>query len=109
MLYVTPDLSQWLPDNPWARLIGLIFLVMIGYQGRGFILAFRKDRRLEQKDEVDLLTEVRRIAQQEMAGLREELNRERAERRKLDSRVWQLERTLHEHKIEPPPWTPGEV
>jgi hypothetical protein len=36
---------EYLPDNTTGRLIGIALIVLLGWQGRGFILAFREDRR----------------------------------------------------------------
>jgi hypothetical protein len=93
---------EYLPDNTTGRLIGIALIVLLGWQGRGFILAFREDRRADKADEIDLLDEVRKITKDEMQELRTELQQERNRRRKLEKRVRLLERTLHEHNIDPP-------
>jgi hypothetical protein len=93
---------EYLPDNTVGRLIGIALIILLGWQGRGFILAFREDRRTDKADEIDLLEEVRKITKDEMQELRSELSQERARRRKLEKRVRLLERTLHENGIDPP-------
>jgi hypothetical protein len=104
LFYLMPmqDPFQSLPDNSVGRIIGIALILLLGWQGKGFIQAFREDRRAGQAGEVDLLEEVRKITKDEMADLRTELQQERARRRKLDRRVRLLERTLHEHHIELP-------
>jgi septal ring factor EnvC (AmiA/AmiB activator) len=93
---------EYLPDSTVGRLIGIALIIMLGWQGRGFILAFRADQRADKAREIDLLEEVRKITKDEMQELRNELQQERARRRKLERRVRQLERTLHENNIELP-------
>jgi hypothetical protein len=93
---------EYLPENTVGRLIGIMLIILLGWQGRGFILAFREDRRRDRADEIDLLEEVRKITKDEMQELRAELQQERTRRRKLEKRVRLLERTLHENNIEAP-------
>jgi hypothetical protein len=93
---------EYLPENTVGRVIGIALIILLGWQGRGFILAFRQDRRADKAGEIDLLEEVRKITKDEMQEMRGELQQERARRRKLERRVRMLERTLHEHNIELP-------
>jgi C4-dicarboxylate-specific signal transduction histidine kinase len=93
---------EYLPENTVGRLIGIMLIILLGWQGRGFSLAFREDRRRDRAEEIDLLEEVRKITKDEMQELRAELQQERTRRRKLEKRVRLLERTLHENNIEAP-------
>jgi len=97
------DIFQSLPDNTTGRLIGIALILLLGWQGKGFIQAYREDKRAGDAGEIDLLEEVRKITKDEMQDMRQELQAERARRRKLEHRVRQLERYLHDNHLDPPP------
>lgn len=97
------DIFEYLPENTTGRLIGIALILLLGWQGKGFIQAFREDKRAGDAGEVDLLEEVRKITKDEMNELRQELIAERGRRRKLEVRVRQLERMIHEHNLDLPP------
>ena len=101
-LPMQPNPFEYLPGDAWGKLIGILLILLLGWQGKGFIQAFREDKRKEAADEIDLLEEIKKITRDEMQDLRNELQQERTRRRKLERRVRLLERTLHEHNIEPP-------
>jgi hypothetical protein len=97
-----PSVFEWLPTDTWGRVIGIVMIIFIGWQGRGFIIAYREDRRKAAADEIDLLEEVKKITRDEMVDLRNELDRERRERQRLSARVFQLEKILHDHGLDIP-------
>jgi len=103
MATAPPELWNWIPGDGLGKLIGLVLIILIGYQGRGFILAFREDKRKEAADDVDLLEEVKKITRDELRSMSDELKAERRERQKLSRRVTQLERTLISNGIQIPP------
>jgi len=94
---------DYLPGDGWGKLVGILLILLLGWQGKGFIQAFREDRRAEAEAEVDLLDEVKRVARDELRAVAEELKKERAERQQLGRRVSQLERTLISEGIPVPP------
>jgi hypothetical protein len=102
-LSMQPDVFGYLPDNAIGRLMGIALILLLGWQGKGFIQAFREDRRAGRAGEVDLLEEVRKITKDEMTELRQELVQERNRRRKLERRVRQLERYVHDNHLDLPP------
>jgi hypothetical protein len=97
------DIFDQLPDSATGRLVGIALILLLGWQGKGFIQAYREDKRAGDAGEVDLLEEVRKITKDEMNDLRKELQAERCRRRKLEVRVRQLERYLHDNHLDPPP------
>lgn len=94
---------EYLPGDGWGRIVGILLILLLGWQGKGFIQAFREDKRKSQSDEVDLLEEVKKITFTELKALADELSKERQERQKLGRRVSQLERILVSNGIPIPP------
>lgn len=103
MLVMQLNPFDYLPGDGWGKLVGVLLILLLGWQGKGFIQAFREDKRAENEAEVDLLEEVKKITAREMRDLAAELKAERAERQKLGRRVSQLERTLISNGIPVPP------
>jgi len=107
-----------LPENPIARTIGLFLLLVLGWGGRGALIALREDNRKGARDEVDLLAAVEEITGKKLKELSGELEEERTKRRavetrvgrlerhnvRLRGRVYQLELTLGAHGHEVPAW-----
>jgi len=103
MLIAELNPFEYLPGDGWGKLVGILLILLLGWQGKGFIQAFREDRRAEEASEVDLLEEVKKITARELRDLSDELVKERQERQKLGRRVSQLERTLISNGIPVPP------
>lgn len=88
------DITEFLPSDGPGRIIGLVLLALLGWGGRGFILAFREDKRKGRADNVDLIEDILKVNKSELDNLRRELEAERIERRKLSNRIYVLERAL---------------
>jgi hypothetical protein len=105
------DPTSLLPDDPIARTISFVILVLLGWGGRGAIIALREDRRKGASDEVDLLAKIEGLTDKKIDGLVKDLETERTARKALErsvnrlrGRVTQLEVTMTAHQIPVPDW-----
>jgi hypothetical protein len=99
---------------------GIIALLglLIGGGAGGFVVQYRRDKRIGRIDEVALLDEVRKVARDEVAYQREQmtreredaartLRRERLERERVELYVNILRDELRKAGIEVPDWPPA--
>lgn len=93
------DAFQYLPEDPIARLLGLVLLVVFGYGGKGFIIALRKDRRDEDRDDIDLLELVRKMTAEELKKYRDELELEKAKVIELQKEMDHIRKDLTSMRI----------
>lgn len=99
------------PANPVARTVLVILFIVFGWQSKGFVRAWREDRRTSDHHEVDLLGLVEKITSDKLAGMSRDLADETTARRELERRANLLERRVGqlelyiEAKGDPlPPW-----
>lgn len=100
---------QFLPDDPLARVLGIFLILLIGVGGRGFLIALRKDRRLEEKDDVDLVERIKKLTDAELQTMRERQDAQARQIQQLEIRLAksearniQLISFIYSQDLEPP-------
>ena len=84
-------------------------VLLLGSGAGGFIVALRKDKRLEKRDDASILDEVRTIAREEVAYVAKQLRAERIRTGRLEGRIEQLTEVLRSAGLHIPRWLPALV
>jgi len=93
-------------DRPILDFILGALMLLLGSGAGGFIVALRKDRRLEKRDDASILNEVRKIARDEVAYVAQQLRTERQHADRLEGRIEQLTEVLRAAGLRVPKWHP---
>ena len=93
-------------DRPILDFILGALMLLLGSGAGGFIVALRKDRRLEKRDDASILNEVRKIAREEVAYVARQLRTERQHTERLEGRIEQLTEVLRAAGLHIPRWHP---
>lgn len=94
-------------DRPILDFILGALMLLLGSGAGGFIVALRKDKRLEKRDDASILDEVRKIAREEVAYVAKQLRTERQHTERLEGRIEQLTEVLRDAGLHIPRWHPA--